>query len=112
MQGAVQTAVAKFGKGAVQGNAQDAAQGAAQGAVRTAVAKSGKSAVQGAQRLRWRSLAKVLRKVLSRLQWRRLARVLCRVLSRVLSRVRPTSHQGWEGSGAIGGKEDKTGQRA
>ena len=36
MQGAVQTAVAKSGKGAVQG------------AVQTAVAKSGKGAVQGA----------------------------------------------------------------
>ena len=40
MQGAVQTAVAKSGKIAVQG--------AVQGVVQTAVAKSGKGAVQGA----------------------------------------------------------------
>ena len=44
MQGAVQTAVAKSGKGAVQG----AVQGAVPGAVHAAVAKSGKGAVQGA----------------------------------------------------------------
>ena len=40
MQGAVQTLVAKSGKGAVHG--------AVQAAVQTAVAKSGKGAVQGA----------------------------------------------------------------
>ena len=40
LQGAVQTAVAKSGKGAVQG--------ALQGVVQSAVAKSGKGAVQGA----------------------------------------------------------------
>ena len=43
-------------------------------------------------RLRWRSLAQVLRRVLcralSRLRWRSLAKVLCRVLCRVLSRLR------------------------
>ena len=44
VHGAVQTAVAKSGKGAVQGGVQ----GAEQGAVQSAVAKSGKGAVQGA----------------------------------------------------------------
>ena len=102
VQGAVQTAVAKSGKGAVQG--------ALQGAVQTAVAKSGKGAVQGAvgccpdcggedwQRCCagccpdcggevWPSCCAGCCGVLSRLRWRSLAKVLCRVLCRVLSRL-------------------------
>ena len=56
--GAVQTAVAKSGKGAAQG---------AVGAVQTAVAKSGKGAAQdavGAVQTAVRSLAKVLPRML------------------------------------------------
>ena len=59
VQGAVQTAVAKSGKGAVQG--------AVQGAVHTAVARFGKDAVQGAVQCR----------VMSRQQWQRCCAGCC-----------------------------------
>ena len=83
MQGAVQTAVAKSGKGAVQG--------AEQGAVQTAVAKSGKGVVQGAVQ------------VLSRLRWRSLAQVLCRVLCRGAAQGVVQSAVAKSGKGAVQG---------
>ena len=101
-RGAVQSAVAKFGKGAAQG---------AHSAVQSAAAKSGRGAVlwrslaQVLHRvctvlsLRWQSrqrcLAKVRRllccRVLSRVRWRSLAKVLRRVLSKKLLRRLPKS---------------------